>query len=293
MQGQGKERGIEMLNFTSSIWSTLEQALAEDVGHGDVTTDALIPPEIQGLGIIVAKASGVVAGLDVALEVFQLADPSLETRALLPDGSFIAPGDQIAEVEGSVAGILKGERVALNFLQRLSGIATETSKYVIAVAGTRARIIDTRKTVPGLRELERYAVRLGGGHNHRFNLSDGILIKDNHIAALRAHGLSIADIIRKAKENSPHTLKVEIEVETVEEAGEALEGGADVILLDNMSVEEMRQVVAMAQGRCPLEASGGMNLDTVAEVARAGVDLISVGALTHSVRALDISLDLA
>ena len=281
-----------MLNFTSSIWSTIEQALAEDLGTGDITTDSLIPPDIQGRGTILAKASGVVAGLEVALEVFQLADPSLETRVLLADGSQIAPGDTIAEVEGSIAGILKGERVALNFLQRLSGIATETSRYVRAVAGTRARIIDTRKTVPGLRELEKYAVRVGGGHNHRFNLADGILIKDNHIAALRALELSMADIIQRARDNAPHTLRVEIEVETVEEAREALEGGADVILLDNMAVEEMRQVVTLVQGRCPLEASGGISLETVAAVAETGVGLISVGALTHSVRALDISLDL-
>ena len=210
----------------------------------------------------------------------------------MPDGSAVSPGDVVAEVEGSIAGILKGERVALNFVQRLSGIATATSTYVRAVQGTGARIIDTRKTVPGLRLLEKYAVRVGGGHNHRYNLADGVLIKDNHIAALRAQELGLVEIVRRARDNSPHTVKVEIEVESVDEAREALEARADVIMLDNMSPEEMRRVVAMTMGRCLLEASGGINLDTVRAVAETGVDLISVGALTHSVQAMDISLDM-
>ena len=281
-----------MLQITPSIKSTIERALVEDLGQGDITTDSLIPPGIRGMGTVLAKAPGVIAGLEVALEVFHQVDHSVETRVLMADGSEIAPGDVVAEVEGSIGSILKGERVALNFLQRLSGIATETSRYVKAVAGTRARIIDTRKTVPGLRELEKYAVRVGGGHNHRFNLADGILIKDNHIAALRAQELSMEDIVSRARENSPHTLRIEVEVETVDEAREAMEARADAILLDNMSLEEMRQAVTLVQGRCLLEASGGVNLETVKAVAETGVDLISVGALTHSVRALDISLDL-
>ena len=262
------------------------------MGQGDITTDALIPPDIRGAGTLVAKTTGVVAGVEVALEVFRQTDPSVETRVLMSDGSAVSPGDVVAEVEGSVAGILKGERVALNFVQRLSGIATATSTYVNAVQGTGARIIDTRKTVPGLRQLEKYAVRVGGGHNHRYNLADGILIKDNHIAALRAQELGLVEIVRRARDNSPHTVKVEIEVESVEEAREALEARADVIMLDNMPPEEMRRVVAMTMGRCLLEASGGINLDTVRAVAETGVDLISVGALTHSVRAMDISLDM-
>jgi nicotinate-nucleotide pyrophosphorylase (carboxylating) len=281
-----------MLQITPSIRSTVERALAEDLGMGDITTDSLIPPDIRGLATIVAKVPGVIAGLGVALEVFRQVDPSVETRVLMADGSEVIPGDVVAEVEGSVSGILKGERVALNFLQRLSGIATETSRYVKAVGGTKARILDTRKTVPGLRELEKYAVRVGGGRNHRYNLADGILIKDNHIAALRARELTLAAIIRRARENAPHTLRIEVEVETVDEAREALEARADAILLDNMSLEEMRQVVTLVQGRCLLEASGGINLETVRAVAETGVDLISVGALTHSVRALDISLDM-
>ena len=267
-------------------------ALEEDLGPGDVTTDALIPPDIRGLGSIVAKTTGVIAGVEVALEVFRQANPDVETRTLIADGSEVSPGVVVAEVEGSIAGILKGERVALNFLQRLSGIATATSMYVKAAQGTKARIVDTRKTVPGIRQLEKYAVRMGGGHNHRYNLADGILIKDNHIAALRAQGLGLIEIVSRARENSPHTLRVEIEVESIDEAKEALEAGADVILLDNMSPEEMRQVVTLTEGRRLLEASGGINLETVRAVAETGVDLISVGALTHSVMAMDISLDL-
>ncbi|MFH1560594.1 MAG: carboxylating nicotinate-nucleotide diphosphorylase [Chloroflexota bacterium] len=281
-----------MLQITASIQSIIERALVEDLGPGDITTDSLIPPDIRGLGTVIAKVSGVIAGLEVALEVFRQASPSVETRVLMADGSEVAPGDAVAEIEGSIGGILRGERVALNFLQRLSGIATETSRYVKAVEGTKAHIIDTRKTVPGLRELEKYAVRVGGGRNHRYNLADGILIKDNHIAALRARELTMEDIIRRARENAPHTLRIEVEVETVDEAREALEARADTILLDNMSLEEMRQVVTLVQGRCLLEASGGINLGTVRAVAETGVDLISVGALTHSVRALDISLDM-
>ncbi|MDA0987693.1 MAG: carboxylating nicotinate-nucleotide diphosphorylase [Chloroflexi bacterium] len=281
-----------MLQITSSIKSTIERALVEDLGHGDITTDSLIPSDIRGLATVLAKATGVIAGLDVALEVFHQVDPSLETRVFMADGSDVTLGDVVAEVEGSIASILKGERVALNFLQRLSGIATATSMYVRAVAGTRARIVDTRKTVPGLRELEKYAVRVGGGHNHRYNLADGILIKDNHIAALRAQELGMEDIIRRARENAPHTLRIEVEVETVDEAREAMEARADTILLDNMSTEKMRQAVTLVQGRCLLEASGGINLETVRAVAETGVDLISVGALTHSVSALDISLDM-
>ena len=281
-----------MLHITSSIRDIVERALVEDLGHGDVTTDALIPPEARGQASVVVKAAGVVAGLEVALEVFRQVDPSTISRIRMADGSTVSPGEVVTDVEGSVAGILKAERVALNFLQRLSGIATATAAYVNETQGTKARIVDTRKTVPGLRQLEKYAVRVGGGHNHRYNLADGILIKDNHIAALRARELGLAEIVDLARERSPHTLRVEIEVETVEEALEALEASADVILLDNMSPEEMRRVVSISNGRALLEASGGVTLDTVRAVAETGVDLISVGALTHSVRALDISLDM-
>ncbi len=281
-----------MLQITSSVRDIVGRALAEDLGHGDVTTDSLIPPDAHGQAAVVVKAHGVVAGLEVALEVFRQVDPSTAGRVRVADGSAVSPGDVVADIEGSVAGILKAERVALNFLQRLSGIATATAAYVKAVEGTKARIIDTRKTVPGLRQLEKYAVRAGGGHNHRYNLADGILIKDNHIAALRARGLGLAEIVAMARARSPHTLLVEIEVETVEEAAEAVEAGADAVLLDNMTPDDMRRAVSIADGRALLEASGGVTLDTVRAVAETGVDLISVGALTHSVRALDISLDM-
>jgi nicotinate-nucleotide pyrophosphorylase (carboxylating) len=211
---------------------------------------------------------------------------------LLQDGAVLRPGAQVAQVAGSVASVLKGERTALNFLQHLSGIATATARYVAAVQGTKARIVDTRKTVPGLRSLAKYAVRVGGGHNHRRNLADGILIKDNHIAALRGQGLSLGQVVRRALERAPHTIKVEVEVTTVGEAQEALGAGASLLLLDNMGLEEMHQVVELAQGRALLEASGGITLENVRTVAETGVDLISVGAITHSVRALDMSLEL-
>ena len=270
----------------------VDHALAEDWAWGDVTTQALIPAEAEGKATFVAKSSGVVAGLEVVHLVFSRVDPSLKFQALLHDGDKLQRGTGIAIVEGKVAGILRGERVALNFLQRLSGIATETSRYVEAVRGTKARIVDTRKTTPGLRFLEKYAVRAGGGQNHRVHLGDGILIKDNHLAALRARGLDIKASINLAKKNAPHTLKIEVEVTTVDEANEAVAAGADIVMLDNMTVEEMRRAVKSIGGRVLVEASGGVNLDTVRSVAETGVDLISVGALTHSVKALDISLEM-
>ncbi len=227
----------------------VDHALAEDWAWGDVTTQALIPAEAEGQASFIAKSAGVVAGIEVAHLVFARVDPSLQFRALLHDGEKLQHCTKIAVIEGKVSGILRGERVALNFLQRLSGIATETSRYVEAVRGTKARIVDTRKTTPGLRFLEKYAVRAGGGQNHRVHLGDGILIKDNHLAALRARGLDLKAVIDLAKKNAPHTLKIEVEVTTVEEAGEAVEAGADIVMLDNMSVEEMRRAVKSIGGR--------------------------------------------
>ena len=270
----------------------IDRALEEDLGWGDVTTDILVPGHLKGKGTIIMKASGVVAGLEVAALVFERVDPTLSFSKLAEDSAHMNRGETVAQVEGSAAGILKGERTALNFLQRMSGIATETARYVSAVAGLPARILDTRKTVPGLRALEKYAVRMGGGHNHRFNLGDGILIKDNHLAAGELLGLTLSDVVRRARERAPHPLKVEVEVETLEQVREALEAGAEVVLLDNMGIEEMAQAVALCKGRALTEASGGIVLDNVRAVAETGVDLISVGALTHSVKALDISLDL-
>jgi nicotinate-nucleotide pyrophosphorylase (carboxylating) len=270
----------------------VDRALAEDCAWADVTTQALIPSDAEGKASITAKSAGVLAGVEVASLVFSRVDSSLKFQALLRDGAGLQRGTEIAVVEGKVAGILWGERVALNFLQRLSGIATETHRYVEAIEGCNARIVDTRKTTPGLRFLEKYAVTVGGGHNHRVHLGDGILIKDNHLAALRSHGLGLRDIVARAKKNAPHTLKIEVEVTTAEEAVEALEAGADIMMLDNMSVEEMRRAVKSVGGRVILEASGGITLENVRAVAETGVDLISIGALTHSVKALDISLEL-
>ena len=224
--------------------------------------------------------------------MFVKVDPSLKVEVLIKDGAEVKPGDIVATISGRVASILKAERVALNFLQRLSGIASQTAQFVAKTQGLKVNITDTRKTTPGLRLLEKYAVRVGGGQNHRFHLGDGILIKDNHLAALRALGMSFKDIIAKAKQNAPHGLKVEVEVNTAEEAMDAAEAGADIIMLDNMSPDEIRRVVSLVSGRVKIEASGGITLANVRAIAETGINLISVGALTHSPKALDISLEL-
>lgn len=261
-------------------------ALKEDVGTGDITTDSCIPAGNRSYGEFVAKSEGVICGLDVAKRVFELVDTDIKLTVLMKDGDFARIGDIIAIVEGSSRGILTGERVALNIMQRLSGTATATARAVEQVAGTKARIVDTRKSTPCLRTLEKYAVRTGGGHNHRFNLSDGVLIKDNHI---RAAG-GIAQAINAARENVPHGMKIEIETENMDQVREALEAGADIIMLDNMSNDLMAKAVKLINGRVITEASGNMGEKNLAEVAATGVDVISIGALTHSVRAMDISL---
>ncbi|MFU8796438.1 MAG: carboxylating nicotinate-nucleotide diphosphorylase [Dehalococcoidia bacterium] len=270
----------------------IERALVEDLGEGDVTTDSLVPVDWYGVGCIVVKAKGILAGADLAVQVFQRVDPELQVDLILEDGARVGPGNVVARLTGSIAGILKGERVALNFLQRLSGIATETSRYVEGVEGLPVRIMDTRKTTPGLRSLEKYAVRVGGGHNHRTSLSDGILIKDNHLAALRARGLTMKDIVGRARQNAPQKSTIEVEVTSVAESLEAVEAGADIVMLDNMNPVDMRDAVKAVHGRALVEASGGITLENVRAVAETGVDMISIGALTHSVRALDISLEL-
>jgi nicotinate-nucleotide pyrophosphorylase (carboxylating) len=269
----------------------VEIALSEDLPWGDATAEVIIPPGLTATGRIAAREEGVLAGLEVAREVFRTVDPAVEFRALAADGDSVRGGQPLAEVRGPAAAILAGERVALNFLQRLSGTATLTSRYVQAVAGHHAAIVDTRKTTPGLRLLEKYAVVAGGGANHRQNLSDGILIKDNHLAALAMRGLSLTEVVSMARRRARHTQRVEVEVETPEQAEQAAEAGADLILLDNMAPEEMRRAVELVAGRALTEASGGITLDGVAAIAASGVDLISVGALTHSARALDIALD--
>ncbi len=268
----------------------VEAALLEDGARSDVTTKAVVPAGQAGRAVIIAKEGGVLAGLPVAEATFAALDASVRFSPLAPDGAVISHGDRLVEIEGALPAILSGERIALNFLQQLSGVATATHGLVEAVAGLNVRIIDTRKTTPGLRELERYAVRLGGGQNHRFNLSDGVLIKDNHIAAARDRALSLTQIVELARRNISHTFRVEIEVTTREEAREAVAAGADTILLDNMSVDEMRQVVEDVAGRAITEASGGVSLETVRGIAETGVDLISVGGITHSAPALDLSL---
>jgi nicotinate-nucleotide pyrophosphorylase (carboxylating) len=270
----------------------VDRALAEDLDRGDITTEALIRGDQQGIGLIVIKREGILAGIGVAKQVFHRVGPNLKVGILLEDGARVKPGSKIAKVEGNIASILKAERVALNFLQRLSGIASETSRYVEMVEGLPVRIMDTRKTTPGLRGLEKYAVRVGGGENHRMNLGDGILIKDNHLAALRSRGLNIKEIIARVRQSVPQRLKVEVEVRTVPEALEAAEAGADIIMLDNMNLEDMRKAVKSVHGRALIEASGGITLDNVRAVAETGVDFISIGALTHSAKALDISLEL-
>jgi nicotinate-nucleotide pyrophosphorylase (carboxylating) len=274
------------------IEEIIDRALVEDLGKGDVTTEALIPADRRGTGFIVAKKEGILAGINVAKEVFHRVDPELTVEILLEDGAGVKPGSKLANVSGSIASILKAERVALNFLQRLSGIASETNRYVEAVKGLPVRIMDTRKTTPGLRSLEKHAVKAGGGENHRMSLGDGILIKDNHLAALRSRGLDIKQIVARARQNSPQRLPVEVEVGTVSEALEAAEAGADIVMLDNMNLEDMRKAVKSIHGRALVEASGGITLDNVRAVAETGVDFISIGALTHSARALDISLEL-
>jgi len=266
-------------------------ALAEDLAFGDVTTETLVTSELEGKAAILVKKDGVLAGMDVAKEVFCQVDRSLCFKALVKDGAKVGKGKVVAIIEGRVASILKAERTALNFLQHLSGIATETAQYVDAVAGTKAIITDTRKTIPGLRLLEKYAVRAGGGRNHRLNLGDGVLIKDNHLVTLRSCGVGLEEAVKKARKRATRAMKVEVEVESVKQAGEALSAGADIIMLDNMKLGDMRRVVELVKGRALLEASGGITLDNVCSVAETGVDLISVGALTHSAKALDISLE--
>jgi nicotinate-nucleotide pyrophosphorylase (carboxylating) len=270
------------------IEAQVRAALLEDLGRaGDITTDAIIPPTETAKTALVARKAGVVAGIDVALLAFTLIDPAITAQIEKPDGSRLAKGDTIATIAGPVHGILTAERVALNFLCHLSGIASATRGVVDAVAGTKARVICTRKTIPGLRNLQKYAVRVGGGFNHRFGLDDAVLIKDNHIAA--AGGIKAA--VERARAATGHLVKIEVEVDTLAQLEEALAVGADAILLDNMSVDQMREAVAIVKGRAITEASGGITPTTAPAIAKAGVDLLSLGWLTHSVQQLDIGLD--
>ncbi len=267
----------------------IRRALREDIGPGDVTTGSVLTGLERGHARAVAKAGMVVAGMDVFREVFLAVDPEVQLVAKVKDGGRVQKGAVIAEVSGRLSSILQAERVALNLFQRMCGIATATAEYVSLVKGTKAQILDTRKTAPGLRVLDKYAVRAGGGRNHRFALFDGVLIKDNHIAA--AGGIPKA--LKRAKASVHPLMKIEVEVKNLKEVKEALGAGADMILLDNMGVREMEAAVRLIDGRIPVEASGNISLSTVREVARTGVDFISAGALTHSVTAADISLKVA
>lgn len=275
----------EML-MSEDIDNLIRTALREDIGTGDVTTASTVSPDAVISGRYVAKDDGIVCGLDIVRRVFDALDADVNYTPVAADGDRVSRGDVIATISGNAVAILSGERVGLNILQHLSGIATYTRKLVDSVEGTGVRITETRKTTPGLRVLEKYAVRVGGGASHRFGLSDGILIKDNHIVA--AGGITAA--VERARLRAPHTLKIEVETETLDQVREAVSAGADIIMLDNMDCKTMTEAVSIIAGRALTEASGNMGERDLLEVAKTGIDVISVGALTHSVKALDISL---
>jgi len=271
------------------IREIIRRALDEDIQTGDVTTQAVIPDEVFGKGKFLVKANGVIAGLNIAEQVFKIVDDKIVYKVLICDGEKVNVDDIVAEVEGNASSILTAERTALNFLQRMSGIATLTNTFVEKIKHTKAKILDTRKTVPGLRLLDKEAVRLGGGKNHRIGLFDMFLIKDNHIEIAGSITKAI-DACRKFQQKKNSELKIEVETKNIKEVKEALNCGVDIIMLDNMSVPAMKRAVGLVAGRALLEASGNVNLQRISEIAAAGVDLISVGELTHSVRAADISL---
>jgi nicotinate-nucleotide pyrophosphorylase (carboxylating) len=277
------------MTFDPSL-ELIDLALREDLALGDITSEATVPADRRATAVMLAKEGGVISGLETAQAVFSRIDPTVRFAALVSDGDRVASGTRLAEISGNARSILAAERTALNLIQRLSGIATITADYVSAVDGTSASVIDTRKTTPGMRYLEKAAVRHGSGSNHRYNLGDAVLIKDNHLAAIGGNH-PIRDAVTAAKRRAPHTSKVEVEVIDLAGVQEALDAQADIIMLDNMSLAEMRRAVKLVDGRALLEASGGITLETIREVAETGVDLISVGALTHSAPSLDISLD--
>ncbi|WP_214627164.1 carboxylating nicotinate-nucleotide diphosphorylase [Paenibacillus agaridevorans] len=277
--------------YDEALRTQIRSWLAEDIGNGDITTETTIPADSQSKAVIHVKESGIIAGIPVAKLVFEVVDPSLVFTALVQDGDSVTKGTVIIEVEGSTHSLLTGERLALNLMQRLSGIATKTNAFVQKLQGLPARLVDTRKTTPGHRLLEKYAVRVGGGANHRFGLYDAVMIKDNHIKG--AGGITAA--VRASRSRIPHTMKIEVETESIAQVEEALACGADIIMLDNMDNERMTEAVKLIKSRSPhviVEASGGVNLDTIHGIAACGVDVISVGGLTYSFNALDISLDL-
>lgn len=266
----------------------IEEALLEDIWTGDITTESIIPPYLHKKAIIIAKEEGIIAGLEVANLVFKKLDSAISFQKKVEDGSIVKPYSTVVEISGAARTILQGERVALNFLQRMSGIATTTFKFCQEVKDFPVQIVDTRKTIPGIRILDKYAVRVGGGKNHRFGLYDAVLIKDNHIAVAG----SIASAINSVRAKISPLLKIEIEIQNLSQLQEALETKVDIVMLDNMDLEMMKQAVKIARGKTLIEASGGITLDKVKEIAEIGVDFISVGSLTHSVKALDLSLEI-
>ncbi|MCY1696072.1 carboxylating nicotinate-nucleotide diphosphorylase [Curtobacterium sp. SL109] len=271
----------------------IDTALEEDAPWGDVTSETLIPADATATATLGAREAGVLSGGAVVVAVMHAVDPTITVSLHHADGAPFAPGDVLATVSGPARSVLRAERVALNLVQRMSGIATATARYVDAVSGTSARIVDTRKTTPGLRALERYAVRCGGGHNHRTSLSDAVLAKDNHLAVLLASGIGIGDAIRGARARLGHTVHLEVEVDRLDQVEPVVAAGVDTIMLDNFTPADLVTGVGIVAGRALVEASGGVSLETVAAIAATGVDVISVGALTHSARALDLGLDIA
>jgi nicotinate-nucleotide pyrophosphorylase (carboxylating) len=274
---------------SQQIKKIIQAALSEDIGKGDITTQATVSSRKKGRALAVAKDDFIIAGIDVFAETFLFLDKNIKVKKLINDGCRVKKGSVIAEVSGSLSNILKAERVSLNLFQRMSGIAMLTAKYVEAVRGTTAKILDTRKTVPGLRVLDKMAVRIGGGCNHRIGLYDGVLIKDNHIEA--AGGITAA--VKAQRKNLPRSMKIEVETKNIREVKEALNCGVDIIMLDNMTIPAMKKAVDLVDGHALIEASGNVSLQNVAAIAAIGVDFISVGELTHSVRAADISLKIS
>ena len=275
----------------AAIDAVVFAALEEDAPWGDVTSELFVPVDAVATAELNAREPGVFSGGAVIVATFAAVDPSVAVDVRIEDGDRFEAGDVIAIIAGPARAVLRGERVALNLVQRMSGIATLTAHYVAQVAGTSARVVDTRKTTPGLRALERHAVRNGGGFNHRFSLSDAVLAKDNHLAVLTAGGLSVTDVITQARAAMSHTTHLEVEVDRLDQIEPVLAGGVDTIMLDNFSLDELREGVKLVAGRALIEASGGVSLETIKAIAETGVDIISVGALTHSVRALDLGLD--
>lgn len=276
----------------SMVTQLVREALAEDAPWGDITAESVIPAGLSSSAALVSRNHGVFSGAQVFTEVFTQQDAGTEVCFAIADGDQIAPGQQIATIEGPARAVLTAERIGLNFVQRMSGISTLTKKYVDATAGTKARIVDTRKTTPGLRILEKYAVRCGGGYNHRFGLSDAVMLKDNHLAILGSHQIGLSAALRELRDQLGHTVHIEVEIDRLDQLDDVLAGGVDTIMLDNFSFADLAEGVRRIEGRTLVEASGNVSLRTVADIAATGVDLISVGALTHSAPSIDLGLDI-